>query len=534
MSNFNKGTLKKVCKLGGGTYSNVYKVNDPQEDNPESNVLKRNFSDKEVDWCFNLRELDMLARLKGHPFIISLEKISFENPFKPLAPLTPIRNVDAKDDSIHFFLEKMELTAHTFFSDAKRDEAYFVQINILAVQLLLAIEYVHSKDITHRDIKPDNILIDERADVPDDQCGVYLKLADFGMSKVISPTFPGTPGVIMAWYRAPEVNIGVDYDSKCDMWSVGCVLFDMVSAGTLFNSTGSNKDVYLDILNKLPNPPSDNDLREVWNGDVLWKSNRTSSRTSLLEVSRISQDELAYFNEIGHGHSDKFFDLVGKLLEFNPRKRLSATEALSHELFNGLEDYIKEVRDKYKPGALTHTVNILKCIDRRWMAGLVPALLARHKNEGWFSYRILFHAIDLFDRYLMWASNNESPNTNITDTMGMFNSSKDVGMKLYVCFYMSYKYFLSIDVKRVSFSNMVPEQYGTDKVKVECKKFERFMLESVLEYRIYRLNIIEIPGKQRKVIDIDFVTRLLNNYLSIHQDVEMDIYELYEALAQSY
>ena len=86
--------------------------------------------------------------------------------------------------------------------------------------LLKAIDILHGKMILHRDIKPDNILIDKRG---------QLKLADFGLAKKVSFLQPRkSNSIVSLWYRAPEIILGSeDYFLGVDIWSIGCIFAEM-------------------------------------------------------------------------------------------------------------------------------------------------------------------------------------------------------------------------------------------------------------------------------------------------------------------
>ena len=89
-------------------------------------------------------------------------------------------------------------------------------------QLLLGIKYSHENRILHRDLKPQNLLIDAQGD---------LKIADFGLARSFTyPMQPLTHEVVTLWYRAPEILLGQEiYTSSIDMWAVGCII------GNIFN-----------------------------------------------------------------------------------------------------------------------------------------------------------------------------------------------------------------------------------------------------------------------------------------------------------
>ena len=88
-------------------------------------------------------------------------------------------------------------------------------------QLLDGVSYLHSHRILHRDLKPQNLLLDTEG---------HIKLADFGLSRSFSlPTRVYTHEVITLWYRAPELLLGGKlYCTAIDLWSLGCIMIEMV------------------------------------------------------------------------------------------------------------------------------------------------------------------------------------------------------------------------------------------------------------------------------------------------------------------
>ena len=97
---------------------------------------------------------------------------------------------------------------------------------------------MHAKNISHRDLKPENILIkmhQPAAGQSQDILKSELKIADLGAAKVLNPNGLNTPYVVSRYYRAPELIMGSNrYDCSIDIWSTGCILFELITRTPLF------------------------------------------------------------------------------------------------------------------------------------------------------------------------------------------------------------------------------------------------------------------------------------------------------------
>lgn len=201
-------------KIGEGSYSKVYwaehHTNNTQKPKPFSNkpiackVIDQRYTSIEYNTKFLPRELQIVQHLQ-HPNIIQTHAILECGPFvcfyMDFCPYGDLLNYIQKTGPLPVDMAKM----------------YFVQI-------ILAVKYLHANGVCHRDIKCENVLIQNQR---------LVKLSDFGFSKklrrngkdMISCTFCGS-----AAYAAPQVLKGVPYDPKAyDMWSMGCLLFIMIT-----------------------------------------------------------------------------------------------------------------------------------------------------------------------------------------------------------------------------------------------------------------------------------------------------------------
>ncbi|KAM8875645.1 calcium/calmodulin-dependent protein kinase type IV [Spinachia spinachia] len=247
-------------ELGRGATSIVYRCEEKQTQKPYAlKVLKKTIDKKIVR-----TEIGVLLRL-SHPNIIQLKEI-FETDTDIALVLELVTGGELFD----------RIVERGYYSE--RDAAHVIK------QILEAVAYLYENGVVHRDLKPENLLYaDLSLDAP-------LKIADFGLSKIIDDqvtmkTVCGTPG-----YCAPEILRGNAYGPEVDMWSVGVILYILLCGFEPFFDPRGDQYMYSRILN------CDYEFVSPWWDDVSLNAK----------------------------------DLVSKLIVLDPPKRLSVREALQH------------------------------------------------------------------------------------------------------------------------------------------------------------------------------------------------------------
>lgn len=183
------------------------------------------------------------------------------------------------------------------------------QIKCIIKQMLEGLQQCHSVGIMHRDIKPSNLLINTEG---------TLKLADFGLTTSFVGSNYFSNNVVSLYYRPPELLMGSHiYGPEIDMWSVGCILVEMITNNYLF--AGSNESEQLDLIFRVFGTPSEQE----------WPGVTQLPGWGLVDKRYPSQD----LKKILDFLSEDAFDLVTKLLSLDPKKRISSTEALKHTWF---------------------------------------------------------------------------------------------------------------------------------------------------------------------------------------------------------
>ena len=215
---------------------------------------------------------------------------------------------------------------------------YFTQNRLKKImkQILEAMVYIHSLNLLHCDIKPENIVIKSYS-----RCEV--KLIDFGSSCFVTDHL--TSYIQSRSYRAPEVILGLDYSYGIDLWSLGGVLAEMHTAYVLFqnDSIASMLCRIEGILGPYPQFMLDTgpESAKYFNlAGIVYERNEEEGSFSLLYPKKTTLRARLHLPPQGEAsdNDELFLDFVNQLLQVDPSKRLSATEALQHPWLDGVDD----------------------------------------------------------------------------------------------------------------------------------------------------------------------------------------------------
>lgn len=491
--------MKRGDKLGEGTFGIVYSGSSPETN--RKYAIKRNLVEEGTSFIGVPREVDVLNKLRNHPHIVRLEKVSFDHPFSGshFSPLIGKERELQRDDSIHFIFREAAYDLHRFIYGAVVLD--FGLIKRYMVHMLLGLEFIHSQKILHRDMKPSNILIfgDEK-----DAIGVgnVAKICDFGLSKPYTYQGKQTPSTVTSWYRAPEITLGFpDYDYKTDIWSVGCILYEMVAKrGFISDVADNNDDIVSTILGALPEELPIRKLRELvksnkWRKVKLSPVHTPKFRKSFAQQIALTDGGLKLFEQKA-GKMELFSDLLENMLRFDWDQRYTASNCLDHPFFNDYKEVIIETRIKY-PNSIRRAKHMIihQCIERKWMAQIVTDIFNERSQLKWYSDRALFQAMDLFDRYLSVMANIQPPlNAVESEFKGLIHDKMGTGLRFMTCLYLCIKYFSSIHYP-ISYDNVVSEEYRTPEAKLIAEQFEGGLIKNCLLYDIYRPTIYEAPDE---------------------------------------
>jgi serine/threonine protein kinase len=543
-------TIKKVSLCGSGAYGKVYKVNVSTETSEGKsvsveNAYKRNIIEGSsgVIGAKSIAELSYLSALRNHPFITQLNQVCMGDPFTSDNPMTPLSKACGKEDTFGFLMEFIDETIDVY---CKRvDQCTPDDILIMAAQMTIGLRYIHSRNITHRDLKPTNILVSNRKE----DNGLRVRIADFGISNRLSSATVSTPNTVTVWYRAPEIcTRDPDYSTRSDMWSLGCVLYEMITnIPYLYGVPDDNSKAFTEILRKAESI-DDYDLinNMITRGNIsLGEGANPIERETLYERIRRNRMEFTgdktgssfntfvkVFNSTPGGFSD-FVNLIGQLLVIDPSKRISIVDVLKHDAFKGLYSYINKIHKMYSPDPPDlPVIVIINCMERKWMVKFSHRIYNSRKHHNWYTHRNLFHTMDLFQMYMVWCynpSNKMLLRAGENNFSGRVHSETEVELRFYVIYYLVYKYYVSMSFP-VNFSTICPGRLLKGGNLAIASKFEENFIHTIADNNLYRDTVIEMPDNYSHKIKESIIDKLFHGYCKIEEWNGMSARSMYRKI----
>lgn len=301
-------------EIGRGAYGVVYKATQKSSNLEVAIKVIRDLGNPLVRRR-TLREIKILQLLR-HENIVSL--------------LDAIRPYDFEAFSEACLVQ--EFMPHSLSQVISEQPLSEHQISYMTHQIFRGLGAIHAANIIHRDLKPDNILVRENCD---------LKICDFGLARAENAgqrsNIRMTMYVATRWYRAPEIMLST-YGRAADVWSVGCILAEMLRRVVLF----PGKD-YVDQLSQIftvLGSPSKEDLQAM------------CSKRGLQFIQTFSCRIGMSWRGLCPEASNDVLDLLGRLLTFNPKSRITVRDALHHPFISewggdGVSDASREALSEH-------------------------------------------------------------------------------------------------------------------------------------------------------------------------------------------
>ncbi|KAI8091453.1 kinase-like domain-containing protein [Gilbertella persicaria] len=288
---------EKISKIGEGTYGVVFKAKQ-KETNKLVALKKIRLNLQEGVPTTTIREVAILKEMDHKNIVRLVDMIQ-------------------RDATIYLVFDYSEVDLRRYMDKARRPGLTANHIKSFMHQLLLGLHYCHSHRILHRDLKPQNLLIDKYG---------RLTIADLGLSRAFGvPMRTYTHQVITLWYRAPEILLGSrHYSTAVDMWSVGCIMAEMITLRALFPGSTQIDELFR-IFQVLGTPT-----------EAMWPGITTLPDYNEHFPPWKPRDLKETIEEYPHSIKDlpdSAYDLLRSLLSYDPVTRISAARAEEHMYF---------------------------------------------------------------------------------------------------------------------------------------------------------------------------------------------------------
>lgn len=325
--------------IGNGSFGVVYQAS--VNSTGETVAIKKVLQDRR----YKNRELQIM-RMVSHPNIVSVRDCFYS------------RGDKRHEIYLNLVMEYIPETIYQTVRNHSRakQQIAMMYIRVYVYQMCRALAYVHSLGICHRDIKPQNLLLDPRTHV--------VKLCDFGSAKILQKGEGNVSYICSRYYRAPELIFeATDYTLAIDTWSLGCVFAELLIGTPLFQGS-SGVDQLVEMIKILGAPTR---------AEIL-AMNHSYTQFKFPQV-----EPHPWSKVFGQKAPADAIDLISKLLLYKPDDRLHPFEALSHPFFDELrKPGAKLPNGKPLPPLFNFTSEELSLADE---FGIRDTIVPQHESE---------------------------------------------------------------------------------------------------------------------------------------------------------
>uniref|UniRef100_A0A4W5MTL9 Stress-activated protein kinase JNK n=1 Tax=Hucho hucho TaxID=62062 RepID=A0A4W5MTL9_9TELE len=275
--------------------------------------LERNVAIKKLSRPFQ----NQTHAKRAYRELVLMKCVNHKNIIGLLNVFTPQKTLEEFQD-VYIVMELMDAN----LCQVIQMELDHERLSYLLYQMLCGIKHLHAAGIIHRDLKPSNIVV---------KSDCTLKILDFGLARTAATGLLMTPYVVTRYYRAPEVILGMGYQANVDVWSIGCIMAEMVRGSVLFPGT-DHIDQWNKVIEQL-GTPSQEFLMKLNQSVRTYVENRP--RYAGYTFEKLFPDVLfPADSEHNKLKASQARDLLSKMLVIDASKRISVSEALQHPYIN--------------------------------------------------------------------------------------------------------------------------------------------------------------------------------------------------------
>lgn len=417
-------TRTRIKMLGEGTYGRVSRA----EYKGKKCAVKINLFHEWTNWgdgIINVVEYDMLKRFSSHPLFLELYDVFNRDDdfFKEVNSKTLktdekiFDRSDQKYDNMHFIMELGDCSLSDLIDDIELDMDSVAKI---LCDILLGLEFLHMNNVIHRDLKTSNIII-FKDEVENDY---IAKICDFGMSKYFTNQDENCSDITTYTSRSPELVMKEKYGFPSDVWTVGCILYEMLFDLTVIDlpigKNSKKESVYkfdrrtalISIFRYANHNISIENINRILRSLDLKKTSANALKREPIETMVNKLSDNGFYDDYS---KQNLIQLLNGLLEFDQTKRLTCTQALNLPFFNSMAEYIKDVR-KYNV-KLDMLGRDLKIVNSTFRTAIYDKIKAKTIIPGIYSTqeRIDIHSLIMFERVLRALSKLPENDKDIKD-----------------------------------------------------------------------------------------------------------------------
>lgn len=286
---------ERIERIGEGSYGVVFRARDRHNGEIVAMKKVRLEGSREGLAATALREISVLKDVSSSEFVVNLKDVVF-----------------TADSRLYLVFEYMNADLKQYIDSCGTEGMSSALVKSYTYQMLSGLAHCHSRRVIHRDLKPQNLLIDTRG---------RLKLADFGLARVFGvPIRKYTHEVVTLWYRAPEILLGSSYYStSIDIWAAAAIVAEMTNLRPLLPGDSEIDQLYR-IFRLLGTP----DMKTWARSRQYPEWNEAFPQFRARPLSR--EREFPHLEENG-------VDLLRRMFVYDETRRITAAEALDHPYF---------------------------------------------------------------------------------------------------------------------------------------------------------------------------------------------------------